>query len=142
MAEITVQQRNIVRRSFTHIAPEHASVARLFYDKLFEIAPHLRAMFKPDMTEQREKVMQMLASLVAAMDDTPHFTHTTHELGKRHVGYGVSDDQYALVGQALIWALQEACPTIMTPSVTNAWAAAYAYIAETAILGVHGASER
>ncbi|MBK8135646.1 MAG: hemin receptor [Chloroflexi bacterium] len=132
---MTSQQRNLVRRSFTYIAPEHAAVARLFYDKLFEIAPDLRHMFKHDMDMQRAKVMQMLASLVSSLDDTAHFDHTSHELGKRHVGYGVSNPQYKLVGQALIWALQEACPTIMTPAVTEAWAAAYTKIAEAAIEG-------
>lgn len=139
--QITSQQRNLVRRSFTYIAPEHASVARLFYDKLFEVAPELKPMFKHDMDVQRAKVMQMLASLVASMDDTPHFLHTSHELGRRHVGYGVHNEQYALVGKALIWAMQEACPTVMTPAVTEAWTAAYAMISGAAIEGTAQAHE-
>jgi hemoglobin-like flavoprotein len=44
----------------------------------------------------------------------------------------VRDEHYALVGQALMWALEEACPQVMTPAVTRAWQAAYEMIAVTA----------
>ncbi len=129
---LTSQQRTLVRRSFTHIAPHYADVARLFYDKLFEIAPDVQQMFTHNMDDQREKVMQMLATLVAAMDDTPNFTHMSHELGKRHAGYGVQNEQYELVGRALLWALEEACPQVMTKAVSTAWDAAYYMIADAA----------
>lgn len=122
---LTPQQRALVKHTFTHIAPNHDIVARLFYDKLFEIAPELRPMFTHSMDMQRAKVMQMLAALVAAMDDPSHFSRMARELGKRHVDYGVTRDQYALVGQALMWALEEACPDVMTPTALEAWTAAY-----------------
>lgn len=130
---LTPQQRALVKHTFTHIAPNHDSVARLFYDKLFEIAPHLRPMFTHSMDMQRAKVMQMLAALVAAMDDPSHFTRMARELGKRHVDYGVSREQYALVGQALMWALEEACPDVMTPAALDAWHAAYRLMSGEAI---------
>jgi hemoglobin-like flavoprotein len=132
---ITPQQRSLVRRTFTSIAPNHGAVARLFYDRLFEIAPELRPMFTHNMELQREKVMQMLATLVASMDDTPHFTNMAHELGKRHVGYGVRNEHYVLVGRALLWALEEACPQVMTPAASASWAAAYGMIADVAMDG-------
>lgn len=132
---MTPQQRGLVRRSFTHIAPNHEAVARLFYDKLFEIAPEVRALFTHSMEEQRAKVMQMLATLVTSMEDTPHFTKMAHELGRRHVGYGVTNEQYVLVGRALLWALEEACPQVMTPAICAAWAAAYGMIADVAVEG-------
>lgn len=130
---LTPQQRALVKHTFTHIAPNHDIVARLFYDKLFEIAPDLRAMFTHSMDMQRAKVMQMLAALVAAMDDPSHFTRMARELGKRHVDYGVSREQYALVGQALMWALEEACPDVMTPAALDAWNAAYRLMSGEAI---------
>jgi nitric oxide dioxygenase len=130
---LTPQQRALVKHTFTHIAPNHDIVARLFYDKLFEIAPDLRPMFTHSMDLQRAKVMQMLAALVAAMDDPSHFTRMARELGKRHVDYGVMRDQYALVGQALMWALEEASPDVMTPAALDAWHAAYRLMSGEAI---------
>lgn len=130
---LSPQQRALVKRTFTHIAPNHDIVARLFYDKLFEIAPELQQMFTHSMDLQRAKVMQMLAALVAAMDDPAHFTHMARELGKRHIDYGVMKDQYTLVGQALMWALEEACPDVMNAAALDAWSAAYATMTDAAI---------
>lgn len=130
---LSPQQAALVRHTFTHIAPNHDIVARLFYDKLFEIAPDLRPMFTHSMDMQRAKVMQMLAALVAAVDDPSHFNRMSRELGKRHVGYGVVKAQYALVGQALMWALEEACPDVMTPAALEAWNAVYRLMSGEAI---------
>ena len=127
------QQAALVRHTFTHIAPNHDIVARLFYDKLFEIAPDLRPMFTHSMDMQRAKVMQMLAALVSSIDDPSHFNRMARELGKRHVGYGVMKDQYALVGKALMWALEEACPDVMTPAALEAWNALYRLMSGEAI---------
>ena len=129
---LSPQQRALVKHTFTHIASNHDIVARLFYDKLFEIAPELQTMFTHSMDMQRAKVMQMLAALVATMDDPSHFTRMARELGKRHVDYGVLKDQYALVGKALMWALEEACPDVMNRAVLDAWKAAYALMADAA----------
>lgn len=129
---LSPQQRALVKHTFTHIAPNHDIVARLFYDKLFEIAPHLQTMFTHSMDMQRAKVMQMLAALVAAMDDPTHFSRMARELGKRHIDYGVVREQYALVGQALMWALEEACPDVMNKAALDAWGAAYALMADAA----------
>ena len=130
---LTPQQRALVKHTFTHIAPNHDNVARLFYDKLFEIAPELQPMFTHSMDMQRAKVMQMLAALVAAMDDPSHFSRMARELGKRHVDYGVLRNQYTLVEQALMWALEEACPDVMNTAALAAWKAAYALIADAAV---------
>lgn len=129
---LTSQQRALVKHTFTHIAPNHDIVARLFYDKLFEIAPELQSMFTHSMDMQRAKVMQMLAALVAAMDDPSHFSRMARELGKRHIDYGVIRNQYALVGQALMWALEEACPDVMNAAALDAWNAAYSAMADAA----------
>ena len=123
--QISAQQRALVKHTFTRIAPNHDSVAHLFYEKLFEIAPELRPMFTHGMDMQRAKVMQMLAALVAAMDDQTYFSRMARDLGKRHVDYGVMKEQYALVGRAMMWALEEACPDVMSSAAMEAWRAAY-----------------
>ena len=39
----------------------------LFYDRLFDVAPQMRAMFPDDMIEQRRKLMPMLAAVVKGL---------------------------------------------------------------------------
>ena len=41
------------------------AAADLFYDRLFIIAPHVRSLFPQDLSEQKKKLMQMLATAVA-----------------------------------------------------------------------------
>jgi hypothetical protein len=47
-------QRKLVQSTFAAIVPIADDAAMLFYQRLFEIAPELRPMFRGDMTEQRK----------------------------------------------------------------------------------------
>jgi nitric oxide dioxygenase len=132
---VSDRQRALVRRSFPQVATYHSRVSRLFYDKLFEIAPEVRDLFTIDMAVQGDKLMQMLAMLVSSLDDSAQLIEASASLGQRHVGYGVTHDQYKLVGQALMWALEESLPLVMTAPVLDAWQAAYQAIADAAIKG-------
>jgi len=53
------------------------------------------------------------------------------ELGKRHKGYGVTEDQYAPVGAALLWTLEKGLGPDWTPELQAAWMETY-----TALAGV------
>ena len=61
---MTPDQVKLVQQSFSKVAPISDQAAVLFYDRLFEVAPSVRAMFPDDMTEQRKKLMGMLAVVV------------------------------------------------------------------------------
>lgn len=135
MEPLTDHEKNLVRYSFTHIAPQNEDIARLFYARLFEIAPEVERLFVNDMDAQQAKLMQMLASLVNALDTPDTLSQTTRDLGRRHVGYGVHVNHYATVGEALIWSMREVCPTVMTPPVTKAWLKTYNLLANLAVSG-------
>jgi hemoglobin-like flavoprotein len=47
------------------------------------------------------------------------------DLGRRHVGYGVTAEHYELVGEALLWTLEQGLGDDFTPSVKAAWQEAY-----------------
>ena len=61
---MTPDQVTLVQQSFAKVAPISEQAAVLFYDRLFEVAPSVRAMFPDDMTEQRKKLMATLAVVV------------------------------------------------------------------------------
>ena len=48
---MTPDQVNLVQESFAKVAPISEQAAVLFYGRLFEVAPSVRAMFPDDMTE-------------------------------------------------------------------------------------------
>ena len=64
-------------------------------------------MFPEDMVAQRQKLLDELAAIVAAVSDLDALVARTAPLGARHVEYGVEPDHYELVGEALQAALAD-----------------------------------
>src|SRR3954470_14862017 len=101
-AEIT-----LVQDSFRKVAPIADQASALFYARLFELDPSLRPMFGGNMVEQGRKLMIMLASAVAALEQPERLLPVVRQLGARHGGYGVREEHYATVGGALLWTLEK-----------------------------------
>src|ERR1700738_4118862 len=122
---MTPEQITLVQESFAKVAPISETAAVLFYDRLFEIAPQVRAMFPADMTEQRKKLMAMLAAVVNGLANLDSILPAASALAKRHVAYGAKAEHYPVVGSALLWTLEKGLGDGWTPEVADAWAAAY-----------------
>jgi hemoglobin-like flavoprotein len=128
---LTAAQKTLVQDSFAAIVPIADDAAVLFYQRLFEIDPSLRAMFPADMFEQRKKLIQMLAAAVKGLDHLDRLVPVLEDLGRRHAGYGVLDAHYDTVGAALLWTLGAGLGDAFTPEVKEAWTTVYGLIAST-----------
>ncbi|MDB5565202.1 MAG: putative nitric oxide dioxygenase [Tardiphaga sp.] len=118
-------QIKLVQESFTKVAPISEQAAVLFYDRLFEVAPPVRAMFPNDMTEQRKKLMATLAVVVNGLTNLETVLPAASALAKKHVGYGVKAAHYPIVGAALLWTLEKGLGEAWNPELAAAWTAAY-----------------
>ncbi len=123
---MTPEQVRLVQESFKKVEPIAAQAADMFYDRLFQIAPHLRPLFPDDLSRQKEKLMTMLAAAVTNLHQVEKIIPAVQDLGRRHVGYGVTPDHYKPVGEALIWTLEKGLGSAFTPALKDAWVAAYA----------------
>ena len=128
---VTLRQIELVQDTFDVIAPIADDAAALFYRRLFEIDPTLRAMFKGDMAEQRRKLMQMLTAAVKGLPRLDRLVPVVEELGRRHATYGVTDDHYDTVGAALLWTLEKGLGDAFTDEAREAWATVYGLLATT-----------
>ena len=128
---MTPEQITLVQASFQKVVPIAGTAADLFYDRLFETAPQTRALFPQDMAEQKRKLMAMLATAVTNLHKLDTILPAVQALGQRHKGYGVTADQYAPVGAALLWTLEKGLGPDFTPETKAAWTEAY-----TALAGV------
>ena len=128
---VTLRQIELVQDTFDVIAPIADDAAALFYRRLFEIDPTLRAMFKGDMAEQRRKLMQMLTAAVKGLPRLDRLVPVVEELGRRHASYGVADDHYDTVGTALLWTLEKGLGDAFTDEAREAWATVYGLLAST-----------
>ena len=122
---MTPSQIKLVQTTFAQVVPIAATIAELFYGRLFEIAPQVRPMFPKDRTEQKEQLMAMLSSAAAGLDHLDTLAPAVSALGRRHAGYGLEARHYVLVGSALLWALEKALAEAFTSEVKDAWASAY-----------------
>ncbi|MEW5707802.1 MAG: globin family protein [Pseudomonadota bacterium] len=126
---MTPQQIALVQSTWSKVVPIQEQAARLFYDKLFEMDPSLRPLFKGDMMEQGRKLMAMISTAVNGLTRLNEIVPAVQALGRRHVGYGVKEAHYETVGAALLWTLEQGLGPSFTPEVRQAWATAYGLLA-------------
>ncbi len=122
---MTPEKIALVRESFAEVAKIAEPAAALFYGRLFETAPSLRRLFKGEMTMQGRKLMAALAMVVGSLDHLDQILPQVEHLGRRHVAYGAEDGHYVVVGEALIWTLEQGLGEAFTPATREAWAEAY-----------------
>jgi hemoglobin-like flavoprotein len=128
---MTPQEVNLIKSSFTRIAPIADQAAAIFYARLFELDPSIRAMFHGDMAAQGKKLMQALGMCVASLDRMETILPGIRAMGARHAGYRVRDDHYETVGEALLWTLGKGLGPDFTAEMQAAWAKVYWLLAET-----------
>jgi hemoglobin-like flavoprotein len=129
-----------LRESVALLPSEDPGPVREFYGRLFELAPEVRPMFNREIGLQARKFSDMLAWVIAHLENPHELSREMRELGARHGGYGVKVDHYALVGSALIWMFQHTLGDRFTPEMEEAWLEAYAFISLEAERGSREAS--
>lgn len=134
-------QVKLVQESFAKVVPISEQAAVLFYDRLFEVAPGVKAMFPSDMTEQRKKLMMMLAAVVNGLGNLQSILPAASALAKRHVDYGARPEHYPIVGGALLWTLEKGLGAAWTPDVASAWTAAYGTLSGYMISEAYGSAQ-
>ena len=140
---MTEAQRSTVKRTWELAEPVSETVADLFYKRLFELAPHYRELFSPDLEKQKRKLVGMLRFVVRSLDwsdaqwkdpvaaDSDLFL-VMLALGRRHTElYRVPDEAYATVGECLLWTLDYGLGEAFTPEAREAWTRAYTLISMT-----------
>jgi hemoglobin-like flavoprotein len=126
-----LKQRLLVRESFIRVLPIANIAAGLFYQRLFELDPSLRVLFKGDMTEQGRKLMSTIKMAVYSLERWDEIRPALQELGRRHAHYGVTAKHYDTVAEALLWMLAQGLGEAFTPEVREAWIELYTSIAAT-----------
>jgi len=135
---MTPDQVKLVQQSFAKLAPITDQAAVMFYDRLFEVAPHVKAMFPADLTEQRRKLMATLSVVVNGLSNLETILPAASALATRHVSYGAKAEHYPVVGGALLWTLEKGLGDGWTTEVADAWTAAYGTLSGFMISEAYG----
>jgi hemoglobin-like flavoprotein len=126
---MTPEQMRLVRMSCASVMKRKSEAGHAFYRHLFAIAPQLRSMFKSDMDVQANKFIEMLAIIVSLLHSPADLSSTLAQLAHRHRGYGVRDEHFVFVGDALLDTLEEMLGEAFTPELKAAWRDLYSMVA-------------
>ena len=126
---MNTRQIKLVQASFAMLRPSADQAAETFYERLFEIAPHYRYMFKNNMTKQGAMLMSTLGLAVGSLNDLEKILPAVQALGRRHAGYGVTAEHYQPVAEAFLWTLDYYLGEAFTPELKEAWVEAYTILA-------------
>jgi hemoglobin-like flavoprotein len=131
---LTTAQIELIRDSFDCLQPDMEAASALFYDRLFEIAPELRKMFRGDMTGQGMRFMSTLGVIVQHLDDPQALLPYLQRLAQGHAAYGVKPEHFRPMGQALIQTMRETLGDKFLNGADAAWEAAYDDLARKMVL--------
>lgn len=121
---------SLLRTSFELLKPQAQTLVDRFYAILFERYPRLKPMFAHTaMPEQKTKLVQALAFVVANLERPDTLRDTLGAMGDKHRGYGVRDEMYDMVGDSLLAAMGELAGPAWTPELKSAWTTAYGAVA-------------
>ena len=99
----------------------------------------MKALFPADLTEQRKKLMAMLAAVVSGLSNIESILPAASALAMRHVSYGAKAEHYPVVGGTLLWTLEKGLGEAWTPEIAAAWTAAYGTLSTYMISEAYGA---
>jgi hemoglobin-like flavoprotein len=148
---MTPRQIRLLQRSFAVIQPIADRVGTTFYERLFECAPEVRAMFKGDIELQQRKLMSffgefvklhlrsLLTLPVTAANNPEVSIPGIAPLARRHGEYGVVPGHFIAAKDALFWSFTQHLRDEFDPETLLAWSEAFDMIAETMIrvMGKH-----
>ena len=84
--------------------------------------------------------MALLATCVGKLHDFSTLAPVIKSLGARHAAYGARTEHYAIVAEALLWALKQGLDDAFTPEIRSAWTKVYEVLATTMQAGAADAA--
>ena len=127
---MTPESELLVKQSWSLVSGRGPALAERFYQRLFEIAPDQQQLFaSTNMEDQRRKFLAMLQEIIVRIGTPAQLVPEVAALGSRHAGYGATDRGYRVVGDALIWSLEQELGPAMTSELRDAWREAYLLLA-------------
>ena len=105
-----------------------------FYELLFASHPSVKALFRRNSVGAQHKMFaQKLVAIVDHIEDPGWLKRELGTLAEVHRSFGVTEEMYPWVGEALVTTLREACGEEWSDAAESSWRAAYAAL-QAAIL--------
>jgi len=125
----------LLKESWSLVEEDQDKVAGHFYARVFLSYPNLRDLFPVQMDVQRSRLLGAIVTAVQTLGDPDKFDAYLRALGRDHRKFHVEPEHYEAVGAALIEAMRTYAGEHWVVEYDQAWADAYAVIAEKMLAG-------
>lgn len=121
---ITEKQIQLVKNSWC-CSTNAEKAGKIFYARLFEVAPGLRHHFQDDIKFQARKLFHMVTLIVTRLHNLDEMMGEFGSLARRHTRYGAEPAHYKIVGECLLWTLERVVGERWNDETSEAWSAVY-----------------
>jgi nitric oxide dioxygenase len=132
---MNTQQIQLVKDTWSYVIAKSDEAGQLFYNRLFEVAPGVKHLFKGEMKEQSRKLMSMVTYVVTKLDKLETIVSEIKFLAQRHSKYGAKPEHYSVVGECLIYTLKTGLGSRWNKETEEAWVAVYGVLSSAMIEG-------
>jgi hemoglobin-like flavoprotein len=130
---MTPKQIELVENSWDYVLLNVEEAGDIFYQKLFEMRPDVKPLFKGDIKAQSRKLTAMITFLVHKLSNLEEVKSDVIALGKRHNNYEVKPHDYSAVGASLLWTLEKGLGKDWNDELKTAWAELYSILSSLMI---------
>ena len=130
---MTPQQSRLLAQSYAKLENRLYELGSAIFERLFEIDPSSRPLFKGNMDEQKLKLARLFGEFIRVRARSQHFLPVTGKagqvvipgigsLGARHeMVYGVRPEQYAHMREAVLYAIRRLLGNDYNDEIGAAW---------------------
>lgn len=130
---ITPEELQLVQQCLSGLREDFDTHSTYFYESLFRHAPHLRRMFRDDLTGQGMKFMTTLDVIVSKLDNEEEIADQYTGLGKLHASVGVHRADFTPMEEALIDTMRNAMGANFSSELEHAWRKAFTIVSTNMI---------
>jgi len=138
---MTPEQARLLAQSFSKLENRLYDLGSLVFQRLFELSPETRRLFKGDMEEQKLKMARVFAEFIRLKTRSHHFLPVTGKggeviipgigsLGARHeIVYGARPEHFGYMREALLYAIKTLLGKDYNGEIGLAWSETFDMLA-------------
>ncbi len=120
----------LVESSFRKLSRQADDAAALFFARLFEFAPVLRAVSRTDLPTQRREFIRLLGTIVHRLDCYEVLRDHLRDAAEDHPDFFGREAHHHAIGAAFFWMLEQVLGGEFTPAVYAAWMTVFHALSE------------
>jgi len=111
----------VIQSSWNQLLGKEEAVVIRFYERLFIEHPEYRPLFTHSKKVQRAKFLSMLNIIINGLDNLEFLSDPLKNLGKKHGGMGLINEDYENVAAALVNAIDEVSDKPLSDIERRSW---------------------